>query len=292
MQTVVQNISWTGTKDAINIFGLLPDKFYSLFCWNLLLPDSKPVEIQVPLLQKGSNKIEVPLNLSTGIYHIQLIWGQQLPENLGWWCGSSRYDLPQATEEDEVRENYCYTILGNSESKEALIAAVRQLNLDFDIKQLQAGISSLESHQYYFPEWLDAHSLLDKLKGLLDFLSPESVPKENNLIMPIMPTADSDKFPTPIVKTVEHGNWYLVTVRSKKREVFLKYLELSIKQNQLQDLILKIEIPQDSVYEDLVLLNISNFKTASTHLQKIENFQSIERKPLNPEQVTRMLGVR
>ena len=31
------------------------------------------------------------------------------------------------------------------------------------------------------------------------------------------------------------NNWYLVTVRSKKREVFLKYLNLAIEPNQLQD---------------------------------------------------------
>lgn len=87
------------------------------------------------------------------------------------------------------------------------------------------------------------------------------------------------------------NNWYLVGVRSKKREVFLKYLNLAIEQNHLQDLIMEIKSPQDAVYQDIVLLKISNFRTASTQLQKIECFQSIERKPLALPQVNRMLGL-
>lgn len=95
----------------------------------------------------------------------------------------------------------------------------------------------------------------------------------------------------PIEPPSFQENWYLVSVRAKKRELFLKYLRMTIQQNQLQELILAVEIPQEQIYENLVLLNLSNFKAASTHLQKIENFQSIERKPLNIEQVHRMLRV-
>ena len=87
------------------------------------------------------------------------------------------------------------------------------------------------------------------------------------------------------------NNWYLVTVRSKKREVFLKYLNLAIEPNQLQDLIIEIKSPRDAVYQDLVLLKISNFKTAYIQLKKIECFQNIERKPLALSQVNRMLGI-
>jgi hypothetical protein len=86
-------------------------------------------------------------------------------------------------------------------------------------------------------------------------------------------------------------NWYLVTVRSKKREVFLKYLNLAIAQNQLQDLVIEVKSPQDAVYQDIVLLKISNFKNAYIQLKKIECFQNIERKPLALGQVHRMLGV-
>ncbi|TAE55348.1 MAG: chromosome segregation ATPase [Nostocales cyanobacterium] len=88
-----------------------------------------------------------------------------------------------------------------------------------------------------------------------------------------------------------NNNWYLLTVRSKKRDVFLKYLKFAIEQNKLEDLVLDIKIPQDTVYEDMVLLNLSNFKTASSYLKKVECFQNIERKPLQSAQVNRMLGI-
>jgi len=88
------------------------------------------------------------------------------------------------------------------------------------------------------------------------------------------------------------NNWYLLTVRSKKRELFLKYLKLAIEQNKLEELVLDIKIPQESVYQDIVLLKISNFKSASTYLQKVESFLNIERKPLQIEQVNRMLSIK
>jgi len=103
--------------------------------------------------------------------------------------------------------------------------------------------------------------------------------------MPPMETIDSNSSEQSL------NNWYLVTVRSKKREVFLKYLNLAISQNQLQDLVIDIKSPQDAVYQDIVLLNISNFKTACIQLKKIECFQNIERKPLALPQVNRMLGI-
>ncbi|MBE9035165.1 chromosome segregation ATPase [aff. Roholtiella sp. LEGE 12411] len=100
---------------------------------------------------------------------------------------------------------------------------------------------------------------------------------------PVQPLEPS--VPPPI-----NGNWYLLSVRSKKRDLFLKYLKIAISQNNIQELIMDIKTPQESVYEDIVLLNLSTFKTAYTYLQKIEYFQSIERKPLQLEQVSRMLG--
>lgn len=87
------------------------------------------------------------------------------------------------------------------------------------------------------------------------------------------------------------NNWYLLNVRAKKRQSFLKFLNLTIKQNNLQELFLDIKIPEDTVYEDIVLLNLSNFKAAYTYLQKVEFFQNIERKPLQSAQVNRMLGI-
>ncbi len=39
-------------------------------------------------------------------------------------------------------------------------------------------------------------------------------------------------------RTSASGNWYLASVRAKKRELCLKYLEMAIKQNQLPELFL------------------------------------------------------
>jgi hypothetical protein len=60
-------------------------------------------------------------------------------------------------------------------------------------------------------------------------------------------------------------------------------------QNNLKEVILEVKIPQDTVYEDIVLLNLSNFNTANSQLQKIDHFQSLQRKPLTLEQVSRMI---
>lgn len=62
--------------------------------------------------------------------------------------------------------------------------------------------------------------------------------------------------------------------------------------NNLQEIIVEIEIPQALVYEDIVLISLSNFKAAYSHLQKVEYFQGIERRPLKPEEVSRMLGAK
>lgn len=284
MQTLPENVSWTWANQAIHFSGLLPGKLYSLSCWNLLLPDTKPVEIKIPLIEEGAIATVVPFNLPTGIYHIQLLSYQQSPKNLGWWCGSGQYDLPEVIQGNEARENYCYTILGNGESKEDFLVAVNQLNLDFDCQQIQAGILTLENNSYYLPDWLSRDPLLGKLKRLFELLNlsfhPSIAPPIMSTIQPIEPTE-----PQPV-----SGNWYLVSVRAKKRNLFLKYLNMAITQNQLQEFILAVETPQESVYEDIILLNLSNFKAAYTHLQKIENFHSIERKPLKSEQVSRMLG--
>ncbi|MBC1257684.1 chromosome partitioning protein ParA, partial [Trichormus variabilis] len=168
MQGLPHNITWSWTSNSINLSGLHPDKFYSLLCWNLLLPDSEAEEIKIPLINHDENTIEVPLNLSTGIYYIQLVSPQLLPEELGWWCGSGKNDLPNNLNED--RENYCYTVLGNSESKESFIEAVNRLNLDIDSQQLQTRIIALENNKYYFPDWLSKDILITKLKALLNLL--------------------------------------------------------------------------------------------------------------------------
>jgi transcription antitermination factor NusG len=86
------------------------------------------------------------------------------------------------------------------------------------------------------------------------------------------------------------NNWYLLNVRSKKRQSFLKFLNLAIEQNNIQELFVDIKVPEDAVYEDIVLLKLTNFKIAYSFLKEVEFFQNIERKPLQSAQVNRMLG--
>lgn len=283
-----QNVTWTWTSKSICLSGLLSDELYSLSCWNLLLPDKEAQEIKIPLIKQGVTGTEVPVDLPTGIYYIKLLFGQNLPINLGWWCNSGPYDIPEVIDGDEARENYCYTILGNRESTEQFIAAVNQLNLDFDIQQLQAGISSLENGHYHFPNWLSPEGLLGKLKGLLKFLNQAPVQVVGTLIQ----TPKPEQSQPQVSETAKQDNWYLINVASKKRDVFFRYLEIAITQNKLQDLILKVEIPQALVYEDVVLVNLRNYQQAYSHLKKLPHFQTIERRPLTSQQVSRMMGAR
>lgn len=97
---------------------------------------------------------------------------------------------------------------------------------------------------------------------------------------------------TNIDLAVDSGSWYLVRVLSKRRSLFLKYLEMSIIKNKLQELILDIKIPAVAIYEDIILMNLSNRKEAQTYLQNIEYFQRIEPRPLKAEDVNRMMGAK
>lgn len=101
---------------------------------------------------------------------------------------------------------------------------------------------------------------------------------------------ENDKFQPG--QQASQDSWYLVRAASKRRNSFLKFLELTIAKNSLQEIIVEIEIPQALVYEDIVLISLSNFKAAYSHLHKVEYFQGIERRPLKPEEVSRMLGAK
>ena len=89
-------------------------------------------------------------------------------------------------------------------------------------------------------------------------------------------------------QSLNTGQWCLVTVRQWKRGSFLKYLDNDIDRKHLQELILEIVVLEESVYEDMVLLHISNYAEARSQLQQIEHFQNIQR--LKPDEVSRMLN--
>ncbi|MFP4100443.1 chromosome segregation ATPase [Coleofasciculus sp.] len=117
-------------------------------------------------------------------------------------------------------------------------------------------------------------TLVSKQKGILVVLE----------LPPVKPIEPPEEPPSV------HGNWYLVNVRHKKRDLFLRCLNVVIKQNNLDDLILAVETPDDSVYEDIVLLNLASFKAVRPHIQTIESCQRIEPKPLPQAQVSLMLA--
>ncbi len=82
--------------------------------------------------------------------------------------------------------------------------------------------------------------------------------------------------------------WCLVTVQQGKREIFLKYLDKDIQRYQLRELMPRIEVPKESLYQNNTLIEIQDYSEARNYLQKIEHFQSIER--IKPEDVARMLN--
>jgi predicted methyltransferase len=81
--------------------------------------------------------------------------------------------------------------------------------------------------------------------------------------------------------------WCLVTVRQWKRESFIKYLHNDIQQQQLQQLIIEVRELDEAVYDNMVLLRITNYPEARKILQQIEFFQGLQR--LKPEEAKRML---
>ncbi|WP_206817811.1 hypothetical protein [Chroococcus sp. FPU101] len=85
-------------------------------------------------------------------------------------------------------------------------------------------------------------------------------------------------------------NWYLLSTQPYKRDLFLKYLEQSISEKKLQELIINAIAPVDAVYQDMILVQLKDLKEARLYLQQVEYFQRLEPKPLKVEQVRRMSG--
>ena len=113
------------------------------------------------------------------------------------------------------------------------------------------------------------------------------MPEKNNSLE----TPETEKINTRELSG-DYGSWYLVRLMSKRRNSFLKQLEITIAKNKLQDLFLEMKIPAVSIYEDIILLNLSSRKEAYSHLQNIEYFQRIEPRPLKSEEVSRMMGAK
>jgi hypothetical protein len=263
-------ISYTWASQAIHLSGLQVNQNYSLICWNLLTPNQEPERIRVQ--ENEENTIAVPLNLSAGIYHIQ-IQGRSL-QDLGCWCGDEKPTLPQIATEDEDLENYCYTILG-SESTESFITASK--NLAINRQRIKSMLFSLQLNPCIFPNWLNQVSLQEKLEAFPEIsLPPELIPE------PPPPIPE----PTAIV-----GNWYLIHTAPYKRETFSKLLKTKMNTNEFKVLILEYGVPIDREYRNNMLVRSKNLQSLKIFLKSIPFFESIdERKPLTIVQANRMLG--
>lgn len=88
--------------------------------------------------------------------------------------------------------------------------------------------------------------------------------------------------------SVTSGQWCLITVRQWKREAFLKYLANAIDTKKLDELILEVVELEEPVYENMVLLRVSNYGETRTQLAQLEHFQNIQR--LKPNEVSRMMS--
>lgn len=84
------------------------------------------------------------------------------------------------------------------------------------------------------------------------------------------------------------GQWCLVTVRQWKRDSFVKYLHNEIEKKQLESLIIEVFEPEEPVYDNMVLLQVSSYLEARKALQQVEFFQGIQR--LKPDEAKRMQG--
>ncbi len=84
-------------------------------------------------------------------------------------------------------------------------------------------------------------------------------------------------------------NWYLVSTRPHKRDLFLKQLDFAIDKHQLNEVFLDQITPTDVIYKDMLLIQVSDFQSARTHLSQIDHFQKIEPRALSDQQVRQFL---
>jgi len=264
METAPLVMSWTWANQAIYLSGLSSDQCYSLSCWNLLLPQNPPVEIKIPLISPDQQTITVPLKIPPGIYHVQLVCSRRPPHNIGWWCGSRQYDLPDEAQEDQVLANYCYTILDD----EAVLDFVNATqNFDYDYQWLKTVIDSLHNLPHQFPEWLHLNSLNEKLQALFTTLKTEfknpSLSEKKTVLGKAKPNNSTLKTTRSI--------WLLVRLTNpKKRELVYKRIQIIIAKYKLQNEIASIPILNSIIYNDILLLECSNYEIVSPYFQHIE----------------------
>jgi hypothetical protein len=276
METVLLKISCNWDNQSVEISGLLPHENYRLSCWNLLLPENPPLKINIPLILSNDATITVPLELPPGIYHIQLFSSRKLLSHLGWWCGSNQHDLLDAALENEDLENYCYTILGNETSVENFIKASDKF--DYDQSSLNTSIDSLKNSHFYFPEWLEIKTLIEKLQALsvnlkVDVSNPLST--EEVEIARVNHTDDLSG---------NQEKWLLIRLTNhKKRNLIVKQIEIMIAKHNLQSDNLIFYVPKERIYNDILLMKDTHINYINRNIS-LEYIQQITDLPLNDAQ--------
>lgn len=85
--------------------------------------------------------------------------------------------------------------------------------------------------------------------------------------------------------------WCLVTLAfANKRELVNKQINISFEKENVQDLILRIELPEEAVYQNMILLKVKNFGEVRDRLKNITYVQSVQL--INLPQANRILGIK
>jgi uncharacterized protein YdcH (DUF465 family) len=88
------------------------------------------------------------------------------------------------------------------------------------------------------------------------------------------------------------SNWYLVSIRPYKRDLFCVYLEHTLhEESETRTGILQFEQCSAKEYAEYVLVQVQNIRTARQTLQRNEYFMRIEPRPLSERELRRMRGV-
>jgi hypothetical protein len=274
------------SEKHVEISGLVANKTYIVNCWNFLMPNQVAIEIEFT----AESKSIIKLDLSDGIYHVQIFQNNQRVKGLGWWCNyRDRYKpIPEEVSENSDLENYWYIILGN-ELESEFIQSISTLKVKLSESKLNSMIADIQLSSF-FPEWLTKDSISAKLECWLMELQKETEIK----------IKEASKEPLEIkpaphkVKDQIQGNWYLATVadskKSSKRDIFCQRLEQDLAQKKLDETgILEFKLCPAKDYTSFVLVQVQNFTKARITLRNIEYFIDIARKPLTDAEVNRMI---
>jgi hypothetical protein len=86
------------------------------------------------------------------------------------------------------------------------------------------------------------------------------------------------------------GKWHLVTVAAWGREAFCTELDFAMEKNQ-ETGILRVEPCIGEDFAGYVLLQVANFGLAQGTIRPLSYFQVVDRRPMKPADVQRMLGL-